>query len=78
MSYGGPGNIRLEFSTDGGTSWILFLDTSLGINNLGGAVPLTGAGDDFLFRILLENPTGGEGAPYVDHVLIVTGPSVWG
>ena len=79
MSYSGQGNIRLEFSTDGGASWgVLFLDTSLGINKLGGAVPLTGAGDDFLFRILLENPTSGNGAPYVDHVLIVTGPSVWG
>lgn len=77
---GGNGYVRLDVTLNGGDDWTTVLDTQNGIDLTQGAIPVEYPGNRYGFRITLTNDPVGPVWPYpfVDHVLIVTGPSVWG
>lgn len=70
------GEVKLEATFNGGSNWQTLLDTSLGIDYLGGVVDIAHTGPSYALRLTLTNSDIGLG-PTVYRTLICTDPSPW-
>jgi hypothetical protein len=75
-SNGGYGYTKLYFAADG-TTFETLLDTEVGYNTLGVAVPVANPGGSYRMKLVLKNDSQGRG-PVVQSAAVFTDPSVWG
>lgn len=79
-SGGGYGYTKLEFSVDGGNTYVTILDTLYGINKLGATINFMTegviTGHTYCARITIKNDALGRGS-VVHNFLIGTDPSPW-
>jgi hypothetical protein len=79
-NYGGTGYVKFEFSTDGGSTYGVILDTYNSINRLAAALKLSTygmtTGSTYKVRLTLKNDGSGNG-PKVYRFLVATDPSPW-